>query len=73
MALARAFLRFAVVGAIATAIHAAVFALLVEATPVDPVVATVAADRTSPPGAWWRNHRNAVWLCGAKVRRRVAS
>lgn len=24
-------------------------------------------------GAWWRNHPGAVWLCGAKVRRRVAS
>ena len=43
MPLAREFLRFAVVGAIATTIHAAVFALLVEATPIDPVVATAIA------------------------------
>jgi prepilin-type N-terminal cleavage/methylation domain-containing protein len=37
------------------------------------IVATVAADQANPPGAWWRNHRSTVWLCGAKVRRRVAS
>ena len=43
MALAREFVRFAVVGAIATTIHAAVFTLLVETTPLDPVVATVIA------------------------------
>ena len=43
MALAQAFLRFAVVGAVATTIHAAVFALLIETTPVDPVGATVLA------------------------------
>ncbi|MCC6380589.1 MAG: GtrA family protein [Burkholderiales bacterium] len=43
MALARAFVRFAVVGAAATAIHAAVFALIVETTRIDPVVATGAA------------------------------
>ena len=43
MALAREFVRFAVVGAIATTIHAAVFTLLVETTPLDPVVATVLA------------------------------
>lgn len=43
MALARAFLRFAVVGAFATTIHAAVFALLIEATPLDPVAATAIA------------------------------
>lgn len=24
-------------------------------------------------GEWWRSHPGAVWLCGAKVRRRVAS
>ena len=41
--LARSFFRFAVVGAIATAIHAAVFAILIEATPIDPVAATVVA------------------------------
>jgi len=41
--LAREFVRFAVVGALATTIHAAVFALLVEATPLDPVVATAIA------------------------------
>ena len=43
MALARQFVRFAVVGAIATAVHAAVFAVLVESGPIDPVVATVVA------------------------------
>jgi len=43
VALAREFVRFAVVGALATTIHAAVFALLVEATPLDPVVATAIA------------------------------
>jgi putative flippase GtrA len=43
MALARQFLRFAVVGAIATAVHAAVFSVLVETTPIDPVVATCIA------------------------------
>lgn len=43
MALARELVRFAAVGAIATTIHAAVFALLVETTPLDPVVATVVA------------------------------
>ena len=43
MALAQEFVRFAVVGAVATTIHAAVFTLLVETTPLDPVVATVIA------------------------------
>jgi putative flippase GtrA len=43
VALAQEFVRFAVVGAIATTIHAAVFTLLVETTPLDPVVATVIA------------------------------
>jgi putative flippase GtrA len=43
VALAQSFLRFAVVGALATTIHAAVFALLIEATPIDPVAATVVA------------------------------
>ena len=43
MALARSFFRFAVVGAVATTIHAAVFALLIETTPVDPVAATAVA------------------------------
>ena len=37
------------------------------------LVATVSADAMGPAGAWWRNHPSAVWLCGAKVRRRVAS
>ena len=38
------------------------------------LVATVSADaRGGLAGAWWRNHPSAVWLCGAKVRRRVAS
>jgi hypothetical protein len=36
------------------------------------LVATVSADAMRPAGAWWRNHPAAVWLCGAKVRRRVA-
>lgn len=43
MELVRSFLRFALVGATATAVHAAVFALLVETTPIDPVAATVVA------------------------------
>jgi putative flippase GtrA len=43
VALARAFVRFAVVGAVATAIHAAGFALAIETTPIDPVAATAAA------------------------------
>ena len=43
MAHARSFFRFAVVGAVATAVHAAVFALLIETTPIDPVAATVVA------------------------------
>jgi prepilin-type N-terminal cleavage/methylation domain-containing protein len=37
------------------------------------LVATVSADEAHPAGAWWRNHPGAVWLCGAKVRRRVMS
>ena len=37
------------------------------------LVATVSADTMASAGAWWRNHPNAIWLCGAKVRRRVAS
>jgi prepilin-type N-terminal cleavage/methylation domain-containing protein len=37
------------------------------------LVATVSAADTRSSGAWWRNHPGAVWLCGAKVRRRVAS
>lgn len=40
MRLAAAFVRFAAVGALATAVHAAVFALAIETTPLDPVVAT---------------------------------
>jgi putative flippase GtrA len=43
VALVRAFVRFAAVGAFATAIHATVFAALVETTRIDPVAATVAA------------------------------
>lgn len=43
MALAADFVRFAVVGAIATAVHAAVFALAIESTPLDPVAATAIA------------------------------
>ena len=37
------------------------------------VVATLSADAMGLAGAWWSNHPGAVWLCGAKVRRRVAS
>jgi prepilin-type N-terminal cleavage/methylation domain-containing protein len=38
------------------------------------IVATLpAADGMGSTVAWWRNHPGAVWLCGAKVRRRVAS
>ena len=36
-------------------------------------VPAVPGDTMGSAGAWWRNHPNAVWLCGAKVRRRVAS
>lgn len=43
MALAASFLRFAVVGVAATATHAAVFALAIETTRLDPVVATAIA------------------------------
>lgn len=43
MALAAAFVRFAVVGAIATAVHAAVFSVAIETTPLDPVAATTIA------------------------------
>ena len=43
MVLAREFVRFALVGAVATAIHAAVFALAIETTPIDPVAATAVA------------------------------
>ena len=43
MALAAAFVRFAFVGAVATAVHATVFALAVEFTPIDPVAATAIA------------------------------
>lgn len=43
MTLVRSFGRFAVVGVAATAVHAAVFALVVETTRVDPVAATAVA------------------------------
>lgn len=43
MTLVRSFARFAVVGAVATAVNAAVFALVVETTRVDPVAATAVA------------------------------
>jgi putative flippase GtrA len=43
MALAADFLRFAVVGVAATATHAAVFALAIETTSLDPVAATAIA------------------------------
>jgi hypothetical protein len=35
------------------------------------LVATVPAAERQPARAWWRNHPGAVWLCGAKLRRRV--
>jgi prepilin-type N-terminal cleavage/methylation domain-containing protein len=37
------------------------------------LVATVSAADATSSTAWWRNHPGAVWLCGGKVRRRVAS
>jgi prepilin-type N-terminal cleavage/methylation domain-containing protein len=37
------------------------------------LVATVSAAEGQPAETWWRNHPGAVWLCGAKVRRRVTS
>lgn len=41
--LAATFVRFALVGVAATAVHAAVFALAIETTSLDPVVATALA------------------------------
>ncbi len=64
MALVRAFVRFAVVGAIATAIHAAVFALLIEATRVDPVAATVVAFAVAFVAGFALNRR---WTFGSRA------
>ena len=57
MALAREFVRFAVVGAVATAIHAAVFALAIETTPIDPVAATAGAFGVAFLGRYALNRR----------------
>jgi hypothetical protein len=35
------------------------------------MVANVMMAANPPTGAWWRQHPDAVWLCGAKLRRRV--
>lgn len=64
MALVRAFARFAVAGAIATAIHAAVFALLIEATRIDPVAATVAAFSVAFLAGFALNR---VWTFGSRA------
>jgi putative flippase GtrA len=64
VALAREFVRFAVVGAIATTIHAAVFTLLVEATRLDPVVATVIAFLVAFAAGFALNRR---WTFGSRA------
>ena len=64
MALARAFVRFAVVGAIATAIHAAVFAALIETTRIDPVAATVVAFAVAFAAGFVLNRR---WTFGSRA------
>lgn len=64
MALARAFVRFAVVGAIATAIHAAVFAALIETTRIDPVAATVVAFVVAFAAGFVLNRR---WTFGSRA------
>ena len=64
MALARAFVRFAVVGAIATAIHAAVFAALIETTRIDPVAATVVAFLVAFAAGFVLNRR---WTFGSRA------
>ena len=64
MALARSFVRFAVVGAIATAIHAAVFAALIETTRIDPVAATVVAFATAFAAGFVLNRR---WTFGSSA------
>ena len=64
MALARAFARFAAVGALATAIHAAVFAALVEATRIDPVAATVVAFTVAFAAGFALNRR---WTFGSRA------
>jgi putative flippase GtrA len=64
MALARSFVRFAVVGAIATAIHAAVFAALIETTRIDPVAATVVAFAAAFVAGFVLNRR---WTFGSRA------
>ena len=64
MALARSFVRFAVVGAIATAIHAAVFAALIETTRIDPVAATVVAFAAAFGAGFVLNRR---WTFGSRA------
>ena len=64
MALARSFVRFAVVGAIATAIHAAVFAALIETTRIDPVAATVVAFAAAFGAGFALNRR---WTFGSRA------
>jgi putative flippase GtrA len=62
--LAASFVRFAVVGAVATAIHAATFALLIETTPVDPVVATGLAFAVAFVAGYVLNRR---WTFGSRA------
>jgi putative flippase GtrA len=64
VALAGSFFRFAVVGAFATTIHAAVFALLVETTRLDPVVATSIAFVAAFVAGFVLNRR---WTFGSRA------
>jgi len=64
MALVRSIVRFAVVGAIATAIHAAVFSLLIESTRIDPVAATVVAFAVAFAAGFVLNRR---WTFGSRA------
>ena len=64
MSLARSFVRFAVVGALATTVHAAVFALLIETTPLDPVVATAVAFGVAFVAGFVLNRR---WTFGSRA------
>jgi len=62
---ARSFLRFAAVGVVATALHIAVFALLVETSPVDPVAATAIAFGVAFVAGYLMNRRWTFRSTGA--------
>ena len=64
MTIAREFTRFAVVGATATAIHAAVFTALIEATSIDPVPATALAFVVAFAAGFALNRR---WTFGSRA------